>query len=144
MVTLQNISEDNYRECLNIKVSENQKKFISEVSICLSKAYVFYDTVKPFAICNNDIVVGFIMVRFNEKINNYFIWQFMIDEKYQGKGYGRKALELIIKWIKENKDGKEITTTYIEGNSVVRDLYKSFGFKEFNNEDGEVDMILHI
>lgn len=31
----------------------------------------------------------------------YYINRFMTDEKYQGNGYGRKALEILIGMIKE-------------------------------------------
>lgn len=145
MVKLKKIDEENYRECINLKVEESQQKFVSANVLSLAKSYVYYDKVTPFAIYNDDIMVGFILLRFNEEYSNYFIWQLMIDGKYQSKGYGRQALEQAIKWMKNDSRCKEIVTTYIEGNDVARELYYSLGFKQLGELiDGEVDMILKL
>lgn len=85
------------------------------------------------------------MLRFNKEYSNYFIWQFMIDERYQSRGYGSQALDLAIEWMKRNDKCSEIITTYIDGNEKVRKLYEKYGFKQIGEqEDGEVDMILKI
>ena len=144
MVKLKKITDDNYRECLKLKVSEAQSKLVSSTTLSLAKAYVFHDIVTPFAIYKDDLMVGFIMMRFNEEYNNYFIWQFMIDERYQCKGYGKQALKLAIEWMKKDKRCHEIVTTYIEGNENVKKLYTQFGFEQMGEaHDGEVDMVLH-
>ena len=31
---------------------------------------------------------------------SYLIWRFMIDKKYQGKGYGKEALQLALDYIR--------------------------------------------
>lgn len=145
MVRLEEITEKNYRECLKLKVAEGQQKFVSPNVLSLAKAYIHYEEVTPFAIYNDDIMVGFIMVRFWKEDNYYFIWQFMIDERYQNKGYGKKALNLIIEWVKTEKDCKRLVTTYIEGNEQVRLLYTKVGFESMSELlDGEVDMVLHL
>lgn len=145
MVRLEEITEENYRECLKLKVAEEQQKFVSPNVLSLAKAYIHYDEVTPFAIYNDDIMVGFIMVRFWKEDNYYFIWQFMIDERYQNKGYGKKALNLIIEWVKTEKDCKKLVTTYIEGNEQARLLYTKVGFEPMSELlDGEVDMVLHL
>ena len=57
---------------------------------------------EPFGIYNGKTPVGFLMIgydisdedadreKFPLQINNYLIWRFMIDKKYQNKGYGKK------------------------------------------------------
>lgn len=145
MVSLEKITPNNYRECLNLKVTEEQKHFVSPNVLSLAKAYVFYDNVTPFAIYDEGLMVGFIMLRFNKEYSNYFIWQFMIDEKYQSKGYGNKALGLAIEWMKRDSRCHEIVTTYIDGNDKVRKLYEHHGFQQMGElTDGEIDMVLYI
>ncbi|MDE6621419.1 MAG: GNAT family N-acetyltransferase [Lachnospiraceae bacterium] len=39
-------------------------------------------------------MVGFIMLGYYEVEGYYTLWKFMIDEKYQNKGYGKRALRL--------------------------------------------------
>lgn len=145
MVRLGTITPNNYRECLDLKVSEEQNSFVSANDLSLAKAYVFYDIVKPFAIYDDNIMIGFIMLRFNKEYNNYFIWQFMIDETYQSKGYGKQTLDLVIDWVKTNSSCNDIVTTYIAGNYKAKRLYEKLGFVEFGkSEDDEVDMVLHM
>ncbi|WP_058300485.1 GNAT family N-acetyltransferase [Gorillibacterium timonense] len=145
MVRLEKITRDNYRECLDLKVKEDQHNFVSPNVLSLAKAYVYYDKVMPFAIYADHLMVGFIMLRFNEEYNHYFIWQFMIDERYQSKGYGSKALGLAIEWVKKESDCSEIVTTYIVGNENVRELYLKHGFQQMGEmADDEIDMVLSI
>lgn len=145
MVRLERLTPDNYRECLDLKVAEEQKNFVSPNVLSLAKAYVFYERVTPFAIYDNSLMIGFIMLRFNKEYNSYFIWQFMIDERYQSKGYGSKALGFAIDWMKKESSCREIVTTYIVGNEKVRQLYIKHGFMQKGEiEDGEINMVLYI
>ena len=144
MVNIKVVDESNYKLCFNINVKDEQEKFITNPIKCLAKAYVYREFVYPFAIYNDDLVIGFVMIRFNKEFNNYFIWQFMIDEKYQGKGYGKQAMNRVLEWIKSDGKSNEVVTTYIEGDDIAKNLYTTLGFKEFQNFDGEVDMILNV
>lgn len=64
----------------------------------------------------------------------------MIDEKYQGQGYGRasmlKALELIRE--KSVKEHPTVLISYEPENIVAKKLYASVGFRETGEiEEGE-------
>jgi diamine N-acetyltransferase len=63
---------------------------------------------------------------------SYLIWRLMIDKKYQGKGYGRKALELALDYIRTFPCGKAdiCWLSYEPENEVAKKLYASFGFIE--------------
>ena len=143
MIRLEKINADNYRQCLDLKVSEEQQYFVSSNVDSLAKAYVFYDRVTPFAIYNDNLMVGFMLIRFNEELNNYFIWQLMIDEKHQGKGYGKQAMNLAIEWMKKDNRCHEIVLTYIAGNEQAKKMYTQLGFEPMGETlDGEVDMVM--
>lgn len=144
MIRLEKITEDNYQECINLKVAAEQLDFVSPNDISLAKAYAFYDSVVPLAIYKDDSMVGFIMLRFNKEYDNYFIWQFMIDVRYQSKGYGKQALRLVIEWMREDKRCNQIITTYIKGNVQAEKLYNTLGFHTINEANGEVDMVLNL
>ncbi|MTI49922.1 GNAT family N-acetyltransferase [Sporosalibacterium faouarense] len=144
MISLKKITEDNYKECLELSVAENQKSFVSSIENSLAKAYVFSNIVTPFAIYSDETMVGFILLRFNEEYSNYFIWQFMIDEKYQGRGFGKQSMIVAIEWMKQDKRCDSIVIAYIKGNDRAEKLYTKLGFQQMNEvEDQEVEMILH-
>ena len=130
MVSLKEITRDNIDEVLALKVDESQKSFVSTNADSLAQAYVYSETAFPFAVYNDAILVGFIMMGYYEVKSYYTLWKFMIDSRYQNKGYGRKALELGIKFLQDRFGVSEIYTGVVPGNTVAKKLYESVGFAE--------------
>lgn len=75
-------------------------------------------------------MVGFIMLGYYEAEGYYTLWKFLIDEKYQKKGYGKKALRLGIDYLVNRFQVKEVYTAYHAANRIARNLYASIGFRE--------------
>ena len=144
---LRKIDESNFVECFNLKLGENQDKFVSHPIRSLAQAYVYYNQCTPFAIYKEDIMVGYVMVIYDYDDETYNIWHMMIDEKYQNNGYGTKALELCIDYIKSKPFGKSndiILTCNIENYNAIH-IYKKSGFKETGDiDDNEITMKLVI
>ncbi len=130
MVVLRSITKDNLDEVLRLKVSKNQENFVSANSYSLSQAWVYKNTAFPFAIYADDVLVGFMMLGYYEEREQYTLWKFMIDEKYQNKGYGKQALALGIQYLIENFHVKSVYTGVVFGNTVAKKLYESLGFRE--------------
>ena len=130
MITLQKVTKENLDDVLSLTVDKSQKTFVSSNAESLAQAYVYSETAYPFAVYDDETVVGFIMMGYYEAKEYYTLWKFMIDKKYQHKGYGRKALELGIQFIKDKFDAKEVYTGVVPGNDVAKNLYKSIGFKD--------------
>ncbi len=130
MVSLKPVTRENLEEVLALRVNEDQEKYVISNAESLSRAYVYSETAYPFAIYDDDTIVGFIMMGYYEAKEYYTLWKFMIDKRHQNKGYGRKALELGIQFIKDKFDAKEVYTGVVPGNDVAKNLYKSIGFKD--------------
>ena len=143
MVELRKITKDNYEECFNLKPSEEQKSFVSSNIDSLARAWVFYETVYPFAIYAGDVMVGFVMMGYYTEKSMYNIWRFMIDEKYQRKGYGKAALKLSIDYLHKTFNADEIFIAFKPDNTVAERLYSSAGFERTGEvENGEIVMRL--
>ncbi len=130
MVELRGITKENYEECLSLNVADSQKCFVSTNAHSLAQAWVYHDTAFPFAVYADNTMVGFIMLGYYEAKEYYTLWKFMIDEKYQNKGYGRKALKLGIDYLVDRFKTEEVYTAYYSANDIARNLYRSFGFRE--------------
>ena len=144
MIRLTPVTKDNLDEVLALKVREDQRRFVSSNAESLAQAYVYPETAWPFAVYDDDILVGFIMMGYYEVKQYYTLWKFMIDQRYQNKGYGRQALELGLEFIKEKFHPKDIFTGVVPGNDVAKKLYESVGFadtglKEFGMEEMRKD-----
>ena len=60
---------------------------------------------------------------------NYWIVRFMVDKKYQRKGYGKESMEKIITEIKKDKCYKKILLRVNQKNTEAKELYIKLGFK---------------
>lgn len=71
--------------------------------------------------------------------DNYNLWRLMIDKNYQNKGYGKEAVRLALKFIKTFPCGeaKYCWLSYKPENKAASRLYRSFGFTETGEMDGE-------
>ena len=100
-------------------------------------------------IYKDDTPIGFLMIGFDVSSDdegapkiakgNYNIWRLMIDKKFQGKGFGKKAMDLAIEFVNTFPCGiaKYCWLSYESDNDVARQLYKSVGFVETDEKDGE-------
>ena len=131
-IELRPLDETNTDDCIRLKVSEDQAKYIdtNENSIAAAKEHA--DVARPFVIYKDGVAVGFTMFAFEtdyeDPDDRYWLWRFMIDEKYQGCGLGREALLHIITYFKEN-GATNIRLSTKESNVNAIHLYESFGFK---------------
>ena len=131
-IELRPLDETNTDDCVRLKVSEDQAKYIdtNENSIAAAKEHA--DVARPFVIYKDGVAVGFTMFAFEpdyeDPDDRYWLWRFMIDEKYQGCGLGREALLHIITYFKEN-GATNIRLSTKESNVNAIHLYESFGFK---------------
>ena len=130
MVSIRSITVDNLDAVLSLSVYEDQRGYVSTTAESLAQAYVYQDTAFPFAIYDDETIVGFIMMGYYKEKEYYTLWKLLIDKDHQNKGYGRKALELGIAFLKENFQVKDIYTGVSPGNDVAKKLYESVGFQE--------------
>ena len=130
MVHLEPVTKDNLDNLLRLKVRDSQKSFVSTTAESLSQAYVYAETAFPFAVYNDQDVVGFIMMGYYEAKGYYTLWKLLIDQDCQHRGYGRQALKLGIAFLKDRFRVTEIYTGVSPGNVAAKALYHSFGFQD--------------
>ncbi len=138
-IALREITKDNYEDICRLEVADHQKGHLSSnmESILESK---FHDTLTARAIYSDDVPVGFIMgERTSEK--KIEIFRLMIDQKYQRKGFGRTALELVFSEIAQLDGVTQIQICYHPDNEVAKGLYLKVGFKEIGMDESGRDML---
>lgn len=141
MVELREINGDNLEDILNLRVSESQRAFVSSTAHSLAQAWAYRKTAFPFAVYADELPVGFVMLGYYASRNQYTLWKFLIDERYQHKGYGREALQLAIRYLVKSFDAGEIYTGVALGNRIAKHLYQSVGFTVTGlAEDGMEEM----
>ena len=130
MVELKAITEENFLEAFDLKLAPGQDEFVSHPIRSLAQAYVYRTQCQPFGICADGKMVGYVMVIYDYDIPEYDIWHMMIDEAYQGQGYGSLALDKVIEYIRTKPfgDSNRVALTCNKNNPVARKLYENKGF----------------
>lgn len=109
MIHLEKVEGNDYRKFTRLKVKDEQKRYVASNLGILAKAFAYYNDSIVYGIYNDVTAVGLALVREYKDDNCYIFDQLMIDEKYQGNGFGKKATELILNDLKnKNKYNKII------------------------------------
>lgn len=99
------------------------------------------DRSHAYFVVNNTVPVGMVFYCDLPALNAYNICQIFIDKRYQGKGYGKQALSLILSMMTEDGKYNQVYVSYIRGNETARKPYESLGFVHTGFEfEGTIDM----
>ena len=131
-VTLREVTGKNLKAILALSVTEEQKK-VYPCSNAYSIAEGHYppddDSVWIRAIYAGEVPVGVLMTSEAPDRGEYFLWRLMIDARYQGKGYGARAVELLMERIKGSLNAKALVTSHLENNRDAGSFYQKLGFE---------------
>lgn len=128
-LALKEINADNWEECITLSVSEQQKEFVADNAYSLLQSTFLKDQY-PLAIYHQNSMVGFIMYGADSETSRMEMSRLMIDQKYQGKGYGRKATQLLLEQLTHTYGEIELFTSAEPENVSAIRLYESLGFEK--------------
>lgn len=128
-IIFKEITKENWRECLNLKVSKEQENFVAPNSYSMLEA-TYEEEVYPFAIYDGETMVGFVMYCRDDETDRMEMCRLMIDEKHQKKGYGRASVLKLLDLIREKYGKIEFYTSFEPENNVAEKLYESLGFRK--------------
>jgi diamine N-acetyltransferase len=140
-VQLKPVDRDNWRAMARLSLRPEQEHFVSAPAWSLAGCYVrkYGDNYEysPMVICDGDIIVGYVtLVCDPASSDDYWVDDIVIDAIYQGRGFGRAAMELVLAMIPQRyPQCRGIKLTCFRDNLSAAALYLSLGFKL----NGEVD-----
>ncbi|MBP3886529.1 MAG: GNAT family N-acetyltransferase [Cellulosilyticum sp.] len=135
MIYLKELNENNWLEVVNLKVSSEQKKIFPIPNVYWLGISRYEEHTTLYAIMDEEVNIGLIGLGYDEDGVSGFINPLMIDERYQGKGYSRKAMELAIEVLKTDYKTSEIHIAHRKANIVAGKLYESLGFEIFDEDE---------
>ena len=130
-VTLEALDVNNWLKICELSVSEEQKSFFSIPSVYWIGISRYELKNELFAIKADDTYVGFIGAGLYEDGVAGDIDPFMIDHRYQQKGYGRQAMLQMIAYMRKTLKVPAINISYRKENKTAEKLYASLGFEVF-------------
>jgi diamine N-acetyltransferase len=138
-VTLREIDAETVRAVCRLEVEPDQRGFVAPNAVSIAQAY-FEPKAWFRAVYAGEEPVGFVMLFEDTEKAEYFLWRLMVAGEHQGKGYGRRALDLVVERVRELPGARELTSSFVPGDAGPRDFYLRYGFEE----TGEVDEGEHV
>lgn len=118
------------------------EEYVAPNSVSLAEAWLYGDehTVHPFAIYDDDALVGFAMTHDDCNQRICHVWRILIPEEYVNHGYGSRTLELLAQ--KAKAAGMvRLRLSYVPGNAMAEHVYVKAGFTATGEiDDGEIVM----
>ena len=136
-VSLREVTEENWRATLELETHPDQMRFIAHAApiaaIALAKAYIRPGGAvwEPYAIYAGSTLVGFLELSYTPgDSDDYWLFHFFIDRRFQGMGYGQAALaQLIESLLRRDPDRLFLRLVVHPDNAGARQLYTSAGFR---------------
>ena len=142
MVTLRAITEDNFDAIIAMKRPEGED-FVAPNSVSLAQCWLYRNNgdVFPCAIYAEETPVGFLLLEEDER--TLMIWRIMLPEEHTGHGYGRAAVEEVIRRAKDGGRYDRLQLDCAPENHRARRLYERLGFRPTGAiNHGSVEMAL--
>ncbi|URZ88109.1 GNAT family N-acetyltransferase [Floricoccus penangensis] len=143
-IELVEVDNSNIDDILELTVKEEQKNFVADVPRSLAYVYANREEARAYGIYLGKELIGYASISYNAERMMYTIWHFFIDSNFQGKGYGKRALQELISYIKVlsvNLTNK-MCLTVEEENILAIGLYESLGFVNTYERDEEDEFIM--
>lgn len=142
-ITLRPIARDNWREVLTLQVAPEQQRFVSDYApvalLGLAKAYVGalgYSWL-PCGIYADAQLVGFVALAAPPSADEpHWIFHLFIDHRYQRLGYGRRALDAVLRHLRDSQPARRgVALTVHPDNAPAQSLYRRAGFLPTGTEE---------
>lgn len=143
-IELVEVNNSNIDDILELSVKEEQKNFVADASRSLAYVYANKENARAFGIYLGDDFIGYVSINYDVELKMYSIWHFFINRNFQGKGYGKIALQELISYIKilsANLTNKMYLTVEEENVGAIG-FYESLGFVNTYERDEEDEFIM--
>ncbi len=140
-ISLRPVDDDNVSDIIDLSVAASQTEFVAPNVRSLAEAFAA-TKVWVRGVYAGEEPVGFAMLSDDDEKPRYYLWRFMIDQRFQGNGYGALALELVHDYVRTRPGGSEIYLSYVPADGGPEGFYKKYGYTDTGRvHDGEYEAV---
>lgn len=146
MINFRKITEDNFDTIIQMKRPEGER-FVAPNAVSLAQAWLYRENgdVFPFAVYEDDTVVGFMLLEEDMEEKRLDLWRIMLPPEHEGKGYGTAAVKLMLQYARDSGRYKSIGLLCAPDNCAARHIYDKLGFRPTGEICyGDVEMRLEL
>ncbi len=138
MVELREVTGETVREISALQVAPAQRNFVAPNAVSIAEA-MFEPKAWFRAIHADDVPVGFAMLSIDVDAAEYYLWRLMIADGFQGRGYGRAAIRLLVDHVRTQPGATHLITSWVPEPGGPEPFYRGLGFEPTGEvDDGEV------
>jgi diamine N-acetyltransferase len=104
------------------------KNMVAPNALSIAEAY-FEEHAWFRAIYADDTPVGFVMLYDDPDKHDYFLWRLMVAKPHHGKGFGRRAMEQVIDYVRTRPGATVLETSCGQGAGSPEGFYRALGFQ---------------
>lgn len=138
---LKPVTTTNRKEIETLSLYPYQIGYIESVKDCLLEAS-YSKEWRTAGIYDNDTLVGFVMYGYFKKEGQVWLDRILIDKQYQGQGYGKHAIGLLLDLLYQEYHQDKIYLSVYEANKAAIQLYQNMGFHFNGLEDTKGEKIM--
>lgn len=147
-VELLPITASNVRDVARLEVHPTQRRFVATV------AESFGDALAPEpmhgtpvtawyrAVSADGELAGFVMLAETGGVHPPWLWRLLVDRRHQGRGIGRRVVELIAERAR-SQGAHVLATSYVDRPGGPADFYRRLGFVPTGEYD-EGEVVAHL
>lgn len=141
-VTLREVTSNNVRSICELSVKAEQQNYVALNALAIAEA-CFAKNTWFRSIYMDETPVGFAVLEIEPEKQRYFLWRLMIDARYQKQTLGRRAMELLIEFVRIKPNAIEFLTSVVPGTHSPQGFYESLGF-ELTGEWSEGEAMMRL
>ena len=143
---LAEIDEDNWPEALALAVRPEQRTFLADAAGILARGYAYRRCrARVRAVRVGETLVGLLLVRdLDEEPACYDLNQFMIDQRYQDRGYGSRALALLLEELAAEAKYPAVEVCVKRQAARALRVYEKAGFRDTGYTDPDLPDSLNL
>jgi diamine N-acetyltransferase len=133
------VTEADKAAVLGLRRAPGQERFLG------SMASHFEDAVTDATACprywsvhDGPRLVGFVMISDgipadvlaadDDLIGPYYLWRLLVDEAYQGRGYGAATIDAVVDYLRTRPGADVLWTSCVRGERSPQPFYERYGF----------------
>ena len=130
MLRLVEVDERNWLDVRGLSVASGQEGFLDSALGIIARGYIYRSCrARVMGIASDNTMVGVALVRdLDEEPACYDLQQFMIDHRFQGRGYGSQALQMILAELEAERRYDCVEVCVKREDAPALQVYKKLGF----------------
>ena len=146
MIRLMEIDESSFEAARRLEVRPDQRRFLDSPLGILARGYVYRaQRARVLAAEKDGEIVGLMLVKdMDEEPACYDLQQFMIDGRFQGRGYGAAALGLLLELLRQEKKYDDVEVCVHRENAAALALFMGAGFVDTGYVDPDAPDCLNL